>query len=216
MVILGLTGSIGMGKSFAARAFAREGAAVFSADEAVHRLLGPGGAAVAAVARLCPDAVRAGPAGRYVDRAALGARVFADARALAALEAALHPKVHVLEKKFLARAARAGAALAVLEIPLLFETGADQRCDYTAVVSAPASVQRRRVLARRGMTPAKLDGILSRQLSDAAKRRRADFVIPSGQGRASTLRAVRRVVRMLKARRGRKWLDRRLWCGGRT
>ncbi len=211
MVILGLTGSIGMGKSFAAAAFAREGAAVFSADAAVHTLLGPGGAAVDEAARLFPGAVRRGARGRYLDRHALGRRVFADADALAALEAVLHPKVHAMQRHFLAAAARRRMPLAVLEIPLLFETGGERRCDYTAVVSAPAAVQRARVLARPGMTREKLAKIALRQLPDRAKRQLADFVIPSGQGRFAALQAVRAIVRMLKGRQGRKWPDARLW-----
>ena len=210
MLILGLTGSVGMGKSFAARAFAREGARIFSADAAVHELLGPNGAAVEAVAALFPEALRRSGAGRFIDRQILGARVFGDERALARLVGVLHPRVRKLERRFLARAARERARLVVLEIPLLFETGAERGCDYTALVSAPARVQRRRVLARPGMTLEKLGGMRVRQMLEAKKRARADFVIPSGQGRAATLRAVRAIVRMLESCRGRCRPNRRL------
>lgn len=205
MVILGLTGSIGMGKSYAARAFARSGVAVHGADEAVHRLVGPGGGAVALIAKAFPDVVRGRSGARFIDRAALGERVFAERDALRSLERMLHPLVARDERNFLEAVAQSGARLAVLEIPLLFETGAERRCDFTAVVSAPLHLQRVRVLRRKGMSLEKLAAIRARQMSDREKRRRADFVILSGYGWLDTLRAVRGIVRILSARRGRKW-----------
>jgi len=205
MVILGLTGSIGMGKTVAAAMFAREGAAVFDADAAVRCLTAPGGPALPAIGAAFPDCVRRGAEGLLLDRAALGQRVFANATDRERLEAILHPLVREREKSFLRRAAAAGKCLVVLDIPLLFETGGERRCDVVAVVSAPAFVQARRVLARPGMTRNRLAAIVARQMPDAEKRRRANFVIPTGLGRAVTLRAVRRVVRRLARRRGRHW-----------
>ena len=201
MLIFGLTGSIAMGKSTAAGMLRRLGVPVHDSDAAVRQLLTEGGAGVAPVERSFPDAVRGG----VVDRQALGAHVFADPEALNTLESLLHPLVAAEARQFLKRAARSHAALVVLDIPLLFETGAERRCDATIVVSAPALVQRQRALARPGMTAAKLDGILARQLPDAEKRRRADFVVPSGLGRAVTLHALRRVVRQSREMVGTHW-----------
>ncbi len=179
-----------MGKSTAAGMLRRLGVPVHDSDAVVRRLLSKGGAGVAVVAQAFPDSVHDG----IVDRQALGARVFADPEALNLLEYLLHPLVSARARQFLGQMARARNPLVVLDIPLLFETGAERRCDATIVVSAPALVQRQRALARPGMTEAKLDGILARQMPDAEKRRRADFVVPSGLGRAVTLRALRRVV----------------------
>lgn len=204
MVVLGLTGSVGMGKSAAADAFARLGAAVYKADEAVHRLTGPRGEAVEAVRRRFPKVIREGPEGPRVERAALAEAVFRDPQALRVLERIIHPLVRADEKRFLAAARRRGAGLAVLEIPLLFESGADRRCDATAVVSAPSYVQRVRVLRRRGMNLERLAAIRGRQMADREKRRRADFIIPTGRGRLKTLRAVREIIRILRARGGRR------------
>ena len=198
MIVLGLTGSIGMGKSVAADMFRDAGAAVFDADAAVHRLIGPGGAAVGEIGAAFPDCVHDMRSGAEVDRAALGARVFGDAAATARLEAILHPRVRDAERVFTERAARDRRWLAVLDIPLLLETGGERRCDAVAVVYAPAFVQAARVLTRRGMTPDRLAAIRARQMSDAEKLRRADFRIPTGLGRALTLRRVRRIVRILR------------------
>lgn len=170
---LGLTGGIGMGKTTTARLFAQRGHPVWDADDAVHRLYAPGGAAVAPVAAAFPAALVAGG----IDRAALKAALSADPGALARLEAIVHPLVAADRAAFVAR--HAGAPLVVLDIPLLFETGAEAQMDGTAVVSAPAAVQRARVLARPGMTPQMLDLILSRQMPDADKRARARWVIPT-------------------------------------
>ncbi len=197
MRVLGLTGSIGMGKSTAAAALRREGVPVHDADAAVHRLLGRGGAAVAAVEAAFPGVTGDGA----VDRQALGRCVFGDPAALARLEAIRHPLVQRATRRFLVRARRARRPLAALDIPLLFETGGDRRCDAVIVVSAPRFVQRARVLKRRGMTPDRLAGIEARQRPDAQKRRRADVVVPTGLDRRTALRALRQVLKL--ARRGK-------------
>jgi dephospho-CoA kinase len=193
VVTLGLTGSIGMGKTRAARAFARLGAAVFEADAAVHAVLAPGGAAVSRVVAAFPDVLSDGG----VDRQTLGRIVFADAAALARLEEIVHPLVRQAERGFLAAARRRRVALAVLDIPLLFETGASSRFDATAVVSAPRLVQRARVLRRPGMTVARLAAILDHQMPDREKRRHANFIIRTGLDRGFTLRRIRDIVTML-------------------
>ncbi len=176
MIVVGLTGSIGMGKSTALAAFAALGVPAWSADEAVHRLYAAGGTGAEAVAALAPAA--AGPGG--VDRVKLRAAILDEPALLSRIEAAVHPLVAADRDAFLARARAAGAPVAVCEIPLLFETGADAWLDKVVVVSAPAESQRARVLARPGMTPAALDAILARQVPDAEKRARADFVIDTG------------------------------------
>ncbi len=201
MLILGLTGSIGMGKSTAARMLRRLGVPVHDADAVVHRLMGRGGAAVPAVAARFPEAVRAG----VVDRTVLGAHAYADPGVIAWLERLLHPLVRTASRRFLAQAARRRARIVVLDIPLLYETGAEARCDRVAVVSAPGFIERLRVLARPGMSAARLRHILDRQVPDAEKRRRADHVVPSGLGRAVTFRALRRLVRSAKQAGGRHW-----------
>lgn len=174
MIRLGLTGSIGMGKSTVAVMFAGRGVPVFDADAVVHRLQGPGGRLVAEIEAMFPDTT--GPGG--VDRTALGEAVLGDPAALARLEALVHPAVAAERAAFLA--AHAGAPLVLLDVPLLFETGGDGAFDKIAVVSAPAAVQRDRVLARRGMTAGRFAAILARQMPDAEKRARADFVIDTG------------------------------------
>jgi len=206
MVVLGLTGSIGMGKSTAAKAFLHNGAWLWDADAAVHAVLDAGGAAVAPVLAAFPSVGLDTPAGRAIDRQALGRIVFKDKEALKRLEAIVHPLVRQDERAFLARARRARAKLVVLDIPLLFEARGGARCDACAVVSAPRFVQRPRVLGRDGMTAEKLDGILRQQLGDAEKRRRADFVIPTGLGKRDSLRAVTAIARRLTTRPS---LDRR-------
>jgi dephospho-CoA kinase len=193
MIVLGLTGSIGMGKSTAAEMFRRLGVPVHDADAEVHRLLGPGGAAVEEVGAAFPGVVEAGA----VDRKALGAQVFGDAEALRRLEAILHPKVRAATDAWLARQRRRRAPLVVLDIPLLFESGAEARCDAVAVVTAPAVVQRARVLSRPGMSEARLRAILDQQTPDAEKRRRADFLVHTGLGKNHTLRSLKRIVRLL-------------------
>lgn len=194
MIVLGLTGSIAMGKSTASALFRREGIPVFCADQAVHRLLGSGGAAVAAIEAAFPGVVTEGA----VDRARLAAQVFADPQALKRLEAIVHPLVIRAQDRFLKHAARRGSALAVLDIPLLFEAGLDRLCDRVAVVTAPASVQYQRLIRRRTLDGARIKATLERQMPDALKRRRADFIIPSGQGRALTRRVIVDIIRLLK------------------
>lgn len=201
MRILGLTGSIGMGKSTAAAMFRRDGIAVHDADAAVHDLLRRGGAAVPAVAKAFPEAVRDGA----VDRKALGALVFGRPEALRRLEAILHPLVRRRMRRFLQQAGRRGDRLVVLDIPLLFETGGERFCDAVAVVSAPRLIQRQRVLARPGMTPEKFAAILAAQMPDREKRRRADWVVPTGLGRRPTRLALRALRRRALARPGRRW-----------
>jgi dephospho-CoA kinase len=194
MKVLGLTGSIGMGKTTAANTFRRLRVPVFDADAAVHRLQGPGGAAVRPIEAAFPGTTKDG----RVVREALRARVLGDPAALARLEAIMHPLVRRAEQRFLAAQRRAGARLVVLDIPLLFETGGRDHVDAVVVVSAPAAVQRSRVLRRRGMTPERLAAILARQMPDAQKRRRADFVVHTGQSRHAAQRAIRRLVREMR------------------
>jgi len=190
---LGLTGSIGMGKSTTAAMFAEAGVPVWDADAAVHRLYAPGGAAVPAIAALHPAAIRDGA----VDRAALKDWIAQDAGALGQIERVVHPLVAADREAFLDAAQ--GKPLVLLDIPLLFETGADAQMDATLVVSAPAEVQRARVLARPGMTQAQLDLILSRQMPDAEKRARATWVIET-TGLESTRAAVQDLTRTIRAR----------------
>lgn len=190
MIVLGLTGSIGMGKSTTAGLFAEEGAAVWDADAAVHRLYAPGGAGVGPVEAAFPGVANE----TGVDRAALGRRVRGDPDALARLEAVVHPLVRADREAFLDAARARGAALAVLDIPLLYETGAEGQVDAVVVVTAPAQVQRARVLARPGMTLEAFEGLLARQTPDDEKRRRADFLVDTGQGLDSARGQVRMIV----------------------
>ena len=201
MVILGLTGSIAMGKTTAAQMFSRLGVPVYDADRAVHRLLGRGGAAVGRIETAFPSVTCDGA----VDRAALAARVFGNDEALRLLEGVLHPLVDSDKKGFLRRAALHRRRLVILDIPLLFETGGQRDCDAVAVVSAPALVQEQRLLQRPGMNRDRMAAILERQMSDAEKRRRADFVIPTGLGRAFTLRIVKTIIDEVRHWRGTKW-----------
>lgn len=195
MRILGLTGSIGMGKSTAAAMLRRMGVPVHDADATVHQLMADGGAAVAAIAAAFPGVVRDGA----VDRQELGRRVFGQPAELRRLEAILHPLVRQAESRFVKRHRRAGTRLVVLDIPLLFETNGHRRCDRVAVVSCPAFLQAQRVLRRPGMTAQKLAAIRAQQLPDGEKRRRADFVLPTGIGRAPVLRGLRRIVTLLRS-----------------
>ena len=188
-LIIGLTGSIGMGKSTVAAMFTQLGVPVFDADAEVHRLQGPGGRLLPAIEAAFPGTT--GPAG--VDRAALGARVFGDDAALARLEGIVHPAVAAARQTFLIE--HAGAPLVVFDIPLLFEKGGADRVDRVVVVSAPAEVQRARVLARPGMTAERFAQILARQVPDAEKRARADHVIDTGTPLAQTRQSVARLVR---------------------
>jgi len=195
MKILGLTGGIGMGKSTAAAMLRRMGLKVFDADAAVHALLGPRGAAVARVAKAFPGVKK----GAAIDRKALGKKVFGSGPKMKQLEAILHPMVRTMERDFLARARAARAKLVVLDIPLLYETGRDGRCDAVAVVWAPEFLRRARVLARPGMDAKRLAAVVARQWPSRDKTRRADFAVPSGLGRAATWAGLARVARCLRA-----------------
>jgi dephospho-CoA kinase len=188
MFILGLTGSVGMGKSITAKFFAEEGVPVHDADAAVHRLYE--GEAVAPIEAAFPGTTKNG----RVDRVKLANRVLGDPAALLRLEQIVHPLVRRDTDRFLAEAANSGAKIAVLDIPLLYETGAEKRCNAVVVVSAPEDVQRERVLARPGMTAEKFASILAKQMPDAEKRARADFTVDSGQGFDTARAQVREIL----------------------
>lgn len=196
MITVGLTGSIGMGKSTVTQMFAEEGAVVWNADDAVHRLYAKGGAGVAVIAGRFPGAIIDGA----VDRDILSRLVLDDAGALADLEAIIHPLVSADRARFLDNAAREGADIAVLDIPLLFEKGYEKFFDAVVVVSASAQTQKSRVMARPGMTEKKFRSILMKQTPDAEKRRRADYVIDTGVSLEATREEVRAVAKALKAR----------------
>ena len=192
--ILGLTGSIGMGKSTVAEMFREAGVPVFDADAEVHKLQGPGGPLLPAIEAAFPGTT--GPAG--VDRQALGGMVFGDPQALARLEAIVHPAVAKVRDLFMLE--HAGMSLVVFDVPLLFEKGGWDRVDAIAVVSAPAEVQRARVLARPGMTPEKFAHVLGLQVPDAEKRARADYVIDTGTALDATRAAVGAVIESVRSR----------------
>ncbi len=191
MKIIGLTGGIGMGKSTATRGFRRARVRVFDADAAVHALQARGGRAVAPIAAAFPGSTRDGA----VSREALRQAVLGKPEALRLLERIIHPMVQEMRRRFLARARRDGQRLVVFDVPLLFETRGEAGCDLVVVVSAPARVQRARVLARPGMTAERLAAILTRQMPDAQKRRRADVVVRTGLSRHHADRAIRRIIR---------------------
>jgi dephospho-CoA kinase len=195
--VLGLTGSIGMGKSATAALFRRLGIPVYDADAAVHALYA--GAAAPLVEEAFPGTTRDG----RVDRARLAAAVLGSPERLRTLEGIVHPLVRAEETAFLQRATLAGAALAVLDIPLLFETGGQARCDAVVVVTAPPQVQRERVLARPGMTEAKFEAIRAQQKPDAEKRGQAHFLVDTGRGFPSAQAQVRSIVAALAGRPGR-------------
>jgi dephospho-CoA kinase len=190
-IVLGLTGSIGMGKSTVARMFEAEGVPVFDADAAVHRLQGPEGELVAMIEACFPGTTGA----EGVNRSALAERVLGEPEALSNLEALIHPAVARERAAFLAE--HADSPLVVLDIPLLFETGGAAQVDKVAVVSSPAAVQADRVLARPGMTCAKFAQILARQMPDEEKRRRADFVVDTGTPQEQTREQVRAIIACL-------------------
>jgi dephospho-CoA kinase len=202
MFVLGLTGSIAMGKSSASATFRCFGVPVFDADAEVHRLFAPGGAAVVPVGAAFPGCADAAGG---LDRAALARQVFRDAAALERLEAIVHPLVRAAERQFLQRCAAARRPLAVLDIPLLYETGGERLVDGVAVVSAPAFLQAQRVLRRKGMSADRLAAIRLRQLPDAEKRRRAEFVIPTGLDRRRSVRAIARIINRVRSRPGVCW-----------
>jgi dephospho-CoA kinase len=201
MMIVGLTGSIGMGKSTAAKMLRQMGVPVYDADANVHAIQAKGGVALPAIEAAFPGVVKDG----VLDRQALGARVFGNKEALRKLEAIVHPLVGQRQRAFLKRAARRGEKLVVLDIPLLFEGAGERRVDATLVVSAPAFLQRHRVMARPGMSAERLDGILRQQVPDTQKRRKATIVIPTGMGLAPTRLALAKAIAKLKQQRGRFW-----------
>jgi dephospho-CoA kinase len=188
MIVVGLTGSIGMGKSTTAQMFEEEGVPVHDSDRAVHGLY------AGKAAPLVEDAFPGTTVEGKVDRERLAARVLGDAAALKRLEAIVHPLVRAEADAFLQRARDSHAPIAVLDIPLLYETGGEGRVDRVVVVSAPAEIQRERVLARPGMTVEKFEAILAKQVPDAEKRRRADFVIDTGRGLDGAREQVRAII----------------------
>lgn len=205
MLILGLTGSIAMGKSHTARLFRAFGVPVCDADAVVHALFRPGGGATGPVGAAFPETIDAAGG---IDRAKLGRLVLGDRKALRRLEAIVHPLVRAAQRRFLEAQCRAGRALVVLDIPLLFETGGLDRIDRVVVVSAHPLVQEQRALRRPGMNAARLAAIRAEQTPDPEKRRRADFVIASGADRGRTAAAVAAIIRRLRGEQGRAWPDR--------
>jgi dephospho-CoA kinase len=196
--VLGLTGSIGMGKSTTANFFRACGVPVHDSDAIVHALYA--GEAAIAIEAAFPGSTRNG----VVDREALGSRVLADAAALKKLEAIVHPLVRRAQKAFVDDNRARGAPVVVIDVPLLLETSGERRCDAVVVATAPADVQRTRVLARPGMTRQRFEAILEKQMPDAEKRRRAHFLVDSGRGFAAAERAVRDILRALAGRAGRR------------
>jgi dephospho-CoA kinase len=194
MIVIGLTGSIGMGKSTVAAMFAEEGAPCFDSDAAVHELYAAGGAAVPSVEAAFPGVTK----DNAINRVALSARIVGNAEAIRRLEDIVHPLVRQAQMAFLQRERDAGTAIVVLDIPLLFEGGGAALVDKTVVVSAPADIQRVRVLARPGMTEEKFEAILARQMPDAEKRARADFVIDTSGSFDDARAQVRAVLDALR------------------
>lgn len=198
MIVAALTGSIAMGKSETAKMFAARGIPVFDSDAAVHALYARGGAAVAAIAMIVPSAVVDGA----IDRQRLSGAIQADPSILPRVEAAVHPLVKDMQSRFLATAAASGAEIALLDIPLLFETGRERDVDVVIVVSAREDQQRERAMKRPGMTAEKLDFILSKQMPDAEKRARADYVIDTSSSFEETARNVDQVIADIRAKVG--------------
>jgi|HubBroStandDraft_1064217.scaffolds.fasta_scaffold00026_54 dephospho-CoA kinase len=199
MIVIGLTGSIGMGKSTLAAMLRRLGLAVHDSDAVVHRLLGPGGGAVPEVLAGFPGT---GSLGTGIDRKALGRRVFGNLAELRRLERILHPKVGAAEQRFLAAAARRRAQIVIRDVPLLYETGGERRCDAVLVVSAPLFLQRQRVLARPGMTEARFAEILAKQMPDQEKRLRTPYIVETGLGRRYSLRVLLGFLKLILSRHG--------------
>ncbi len=193
-MIIGLTGSIGTGKSTAAKILKSMGLPVHNADHAVHAALAKGGSSVRSVARLFPSTLKGGS----IDRQALGRAVFNNPEGLKRLEKILHPVVAKSEQAFVSAAYRRGKKAVVLEIPLLFEIGAERWCDVTICMTAPRPIQQKRVMQRTGMTLAKFKAILKQQMPNREKCRRADFVINSGKGLADTKRQIKKMWKQIK------------------
>ncbi|MEM7424706.1 MAG: dephospho-CoA kinase [Pseudomonadota bacterium] len=198
MITLGLTGSIAMGKSETARMFREAGVPVFDADEAVHALYARGGEGVVPVSAAFPDANVDGA----IDRSILAELVLSDQTQLKRLEGIVHPLVQLKRRQFLSAAERSGQKLVVLDIPLLFETGAEGSVDRIVVVSAPSEIQRERALSRPGMTQEKFEAILAKQVPDEEKRERADFVVDSSQGLDFAERQVRDIIAVVMSESG--------------
>ena len=196
MIVLGLTGSIGMGKSTAASVLRQLGVPVHDADASVHRLMSHGGAAVGFIEAAFPGTALDGA----IDRMALGRRVYADPAELKRLESILHPMVRAQEQTFLQTARMRRRPVVVLDIPLLYETGGEKRCDAVIVVTAPKFLQDQRVLKRPGMSRDRLKEILRQQMPDAEKRQRADFVVPTGLGKRASRAVLARILQKLKHR----------------
>jgi dephospho-CoA kinase len=190
VIVIGLTGGIGMGKSTVAKMFARHGVPSFSADAAVHALQAPGGRAIGPLAAAFPGVVAAG----VLDRGKLRALVLRDDAAMRRLEKIMHPLVRLEEARFRAAARRVRKRAVILDIPLLFETGANFRVDVTVTVSCPRDVQISRVM-RRGLPRGQIEAIIARQMPDKEKRRRADYVIPTGLSKFYSIRATRRMMK---------------------
>jgi dephospho-CoA kinase len=195
MITIGLTGSIGMGKSTASAMFRRLGVPVFDADAEVHKIMAPGGVAVAPVEAAFPG-VTVSDSG--VDRQKLGAAVFGNPEKLKVLEGIIHPLVGRGREQFNRRARAARLPAVVYDIPLLYETGGEKKVDYVCVVSAPKPLQIARVMARPGMSREKLDHIIAAQVPDVIKRRKADFIIPTGNGKNFALNRIRNILNTLK------------------
>ena len=196
MIIIGLTGSIGMGKSATAEMFKAEGCPVFDADAAVHALYGQGGKAVPLIRAVFPDAIKDGA----VDRVVLGRHMRADPLNLPVLESFIHPMVGEKRQKFVQDARANGSDIIVFDVPLLFETGGDKFVDAIVVVTAPEDVQRKRVLARPGMNEALLNSLLSRQTPDAEKRCRADYLVYSDKGLENARKQVQTILATIRAK----------------
>ena len=205
MRVLGLTGGIGMGKSTTAAMLERAGVRLFDADAVVRALQAPHGRALPAIGKLVPGSVR----DNVLDRAALRRAALSDPGVMRGLEKIIHPMVSAARRRFLQRARRDGCRWVVLDIPLLFETGAERLCDCVAVVSAPASIQRARVLRRGRMTPAQIDAVLARQMPDRQRRRKADVIIETGLSRFDTVRQVRRLLRAMREDTPTAWAQAR-------
>ena len=201
MFILGLTGSIGMGKTSAAAVFRRQKICVFDADDVVRQLLEKNGEAVEMVG----EAFKGVVTDCQVNRNKLGEIVFGDAGALSTLEEIIHPLVRNKQTNFLKSVANRRQSLAVLDIPLLFETGGERNCDAVAVVTAPKFLQKIRVMGRGGMTETKFRGIIKRQMLDQEKRERADFIIPSGLGKRMSFQSIQKIIRIVLTLPGSHW-----------
>ena len=193
MIIIGLTGGIGMGKTTAAGILREYGLPLYNADQVVHQALRRNGAAVKKVAKLCPQAVRRGA----IDRKILGDCVFANPEKLSALEKILHPLTRKAEREFLRQARRQKKRAVVLEIPLLFETGAEKRCDVTVCVTAARKIQKTRVMLRPNMTAERFKVILARQMPDAERRRRSDYVVRTDRGLEATRKHVEKILHQI-------------------